>query len=320
MAVYTHVAAEDMASLLEAYGIGPLISAKGVAEGVENSNYLLDTAQGRYFLTLYEKRVNADDLPFFIDLIDHLAERGNPVPRILADASGIHVQSLCGRPACLIQYLPGLSLDRPSGRHAWEVGAAQAKLHLDLADFDGGPDNSLSLAGWQQLAARIGDRFDGIAPGLGDAVTAELDHLAAHWPTGLPRSVIHADLFPDNVLVTGEQVSGLIDFYFACRDITAYDLAVTHSAWAFSSDGSTYQPALAHALVQGYQSVRALSADERAAFPLLVRGAALRFLLTRALDWLETPADALVVRKDPLAYQRRLSFYRTATLSDLLGA
>ncbi len=319
MAVYTHVAAEDMASLLALYGLGPLTSAKGIAEGVENSNYLLDTPVGRYFLTLYEKRVDVADLPFFIALIDHLAARGHPVPRILPDLEGRHVQTVAGRPACLIQYLPGVSLDRPSARHAGAVGAALARLHLDLSDFAGGPANALGLAGWHALAARIGDRFDMIEPGLGALIAEELAWLDAHWPADLPHSVIHADLFPDNVLVTGDKVTGLIDFYFACRDITAYDLAVTHGAWCFSADGARFDGALAAALFEGYTAERPLSSAEQAAMPALLRGAALRFLLTRALDWLDTPADALVVRKDPLAYRRRLDFYRRADPASLLG-
>lgn len=319
MAVYTHVGAEDIAALLDNYGLGPLRSAKGIAEGVENSNYLIDAGTGRFILTLYEKRVDVADLPFFIAFTDHLAARGCPVPRILADRSGIHIQSLAGRPACLIQFLDGVSVSRPTSRQAHAAGSALGMLHMAAADFDGGPDNVLSLAGWHALAARIGDRFDQIAPDLNATVAEELAFLDANWPADLPRSVIHADMFPDNVLMVGDDVGGIIDFYFACRDITAYDLAVTHGAWCFSPDGSTYQPALAAGLAKGYLGMRPLSPAETAALPVLARGASLRFLLTRALDWLETPADALVSRKDPIAYQRRLAFYRAATPDMILG-
>lgn len=319
MAVYTHVGAEDISAFLDLYGVGPLISAKGIAEGVENSNYMIDARGGRFILTLYEKRVDQRDLPFFIDLIDHLAERGSPVPRILADEGGTHLQTLAGRPACLIQFLPGISVSRPTGRQAYAVGEALAHMHIAAADFDGGRDNALSLDGWRALAARIGGRFDAILPGLGEEVADELAFLSANWPDNLPRSVIHADLFPDNVLMTGDDVGGLIDFYFACRDITVYDLAVTHSAWCFSADGSHYLPALGAAMGKGYGRARKLFAAEREALPVLARGAALRFLLTRALDWLETPPGALVSRKDPLAYHRRLRFYRTATTAAILG-
>ncbi|QJQ33324.1 homoserine kinase [Sphingomonas lacunae] len=319
MAVYTQVGAEDMATFLDLYGVGPLISAKGIAEGVENSNYLVDSQGGRFILTLYEKRVDQRDLPFFISLIDHLADKGNPVPRILPDLSGQHVQTLCGKPACLIQFLNGISVSRPTSRQAFAAGQALARMHSAAADFSGGPPNPLTLNGWRQLADRLGSRLDSISPGLTDEVADELGYLSANWPDHLPQSVIHADLFPDNVLMTGENVSGIIDFYFACRDITAYDFAVTHGAWCFSNDGSTYLPALAAAMAKGYQDVRPFSIAEQQALPVLARGAALRFMLTRSLDWLETPADALVARKDPLAYRRRLSFFRTATSDSILG-
>lgn len=319
MAVYTQVGAEDMAAFLDLYGVGPLKSAKGIAEGVENSNYLVDAEGGRFILTLYEKRVDERDLPFFISLIDHLAANGCPVPRILPDLSGQHVQALCGRPACLIQFLDGVSVSRPTGRQAYAAGEALAQMHQAAQDFAGGPPNPLSLNGWRQLADRLGNRLDGIQPGLTDEVAEELAYLTANWPDHLAQSVIHADLFPDNVLMTGETVTGIIDFYFACRDLTAYDFAVTHGAWCFSNDGSTYMPALAHALSKGYQQIRPFTPHEADALPFLARGAALRFMLTRSLDWLETPADALVARKDPLAYHRRMTFFRTATTAQILG-
>jgi homoserine kinase type II len=319
MAVYTQVGAEDMAAFLDLYGVGPLISAKGIAEGVENSNYLVDSKGGRFILTLYEKRVDERDLPFFISLIDHLADEGNPVPRILPDLSGQHVQTLCGRPACLIQFLDGVSVSRPTSRQAFAAGKALARMHKAVAAFVGGPPNPLTLNGWRLLADRIGSRLESIMPGLSSEVADELSFLSANWPEELPQSVIHADLFPDNVLMTGDDVSGIIDFYFACRDITAYDFAVTHGAWCFSNDGSTYLPTLANAMAKGYESTRPFSDAERQALPVLARGAALRFMLTRSLDWLETPPDALVARKDPLAYYRRLTFFRTASPDSILG-
>lgn len=309
-----------MAKLLDLYGVGPLLSAKGIAEGVENSNYLIDAAAGRFILTLYEKRVDVADLPFFIGLIDHLAKAGCPVPRILPDLSGRHVQEVAGRPACLIQFLSGVSVSQPTVAQAKATGAALARLHDAAAGFSGGPDNALSIGGWHGLAERIGTRADDVQPGLAAIIAEELAYLDAHWPRDLPVSVIHADLFPDNVLMTGDSVGGIIDFYFSCRDITAYDLAVTHGAWCFSADGATYRPELAAALAAGYQAVRPLSQAERAAMPVLARGAALRFMLTRTLDWLETPAGALVARKDPIAYLRRLEWYRAASVADILGA
>ena len=325
MAVYTHVPAEEMAEFLKRYDTGTLISAKGIAEGVENSNYLLETqredgSRERFILTLYEKRVNEADLPFFMDLLDHLGARGCKVPRFISDREGGKLQQLSGRPACLIEFLSGISVTEPTPPQAGATGRALGEMHVAARDFTGNRRNSLDLAGWHDLAAACGDDFDGIQPGLGQRVREELAFLDAHWPNGLERGVIHADLFPDNVLMRGDEVGGLIDFYFSCTDLRAYDLAITHGAWSFSSDGRDYRPDVAAALVRGYADVRGLTPAEVAAFPILCRGAALRFLLTRAYDWINTPPDAMVTRKDPLAYLRRLDFCACASPAQLIGA
>lgn len=325
MAVYTHVPAEEIDAFLSRYDAGRLVSAKGIAEGVENSNYLLETtgADGnghRYILTLYEKRVDEADLPFFMDLLDHLGSRGCLVPRFIADRQGKRLQQLGGRPACLIEFLTGISLTEPTAAQARAAGAALGQMHRAAEGFARERRNALDLAGWHELAAKCGEHFDEIAPGLGQRVADELAFLDAHWPADLPRSVIHADLFPDNVLMLGDEVTGLIDFYFSCTDIRAYDLAVTHSAWVFSNDGSRFFADRSDALLAGYESGHGLSDAERAAFPTLCRGAALRFLLTRAYDWINTPPDALVTRKDPLAYLRRLDFYADVAANELLSA
>ena len=320
MAVYTHVSAEEMEELLARYDVGALVSAKGIAEGVENSNYMVDTSSGRFILTLYEKRVDAADLPFFMALLDHLADKGRPVPRALKDRSGVQVQTVAGRPACLIEFLTGVSVSHPTPAQARATGEALGLMHGALADFGGARPNGLGPGGWRELAARCGTDLDQISPGLGARVSDELAFLEDAWPADLPRSVIHADLFPDNVLMLGDHVTGIIDFYFACTDIRAWDVAITHAAWCFEADGTGFHANLAAALVAGYEASFGLSAAERAAFPILARGAALRFLLTRAWDWLNTPPGALVTRKDPLAFLRRLDFYASATPATLLGA
>ena len=312
MAVYTQVPAEALDAFLARYDVGTLVSAKGIAEGVENSNYLVETTSDRFILTLYEKRVAADDLPYFLALKTHLADRGLAVPRPIPDRDGQALQTLQGRPACLIEFLPGVSLTEPTPAHCRAAGEALGRMHVAARDFPLVRENSLSLGGWRRLTEACGARADEIAPGLAAAIAEELASLERDWPIGLEHSTIHADLFPDNVLVRGTAVTGLIDFYFACTDIRAYDLAVMHTSWAFSADGSTHYPDRAAALDAGYEAGHGLSAEERAALPTLCRGACLRFLLTRTYDWLNTPADALVTRKDPLAYRRRLAHYRAA--------
>ena len=319
MAVYTQVSTEEMVSFLHRYDHGTLLSAKGIAEGVENSNYMIETSDGRYILTLYEKRVNAEELPFFCALTDHLASKGLNIPRMIRDRLGEQIQTLSGRPACLIEFLSGVSVTHPTPVQARAAGGALGDMHRALADFRMTRRNSLDLAGWQALSARCGDDLDRIQPGLGDRVHRELDWLDANWPHHLPTSVIHADLFPDNVLMLGDEVSGVIDFYFACTNIHAWNVAVTHAAWCFENDGTGYHPDLGRALIAGYDRQFGLLTEERLAFPVLARGACLRFLLTRAWDWLNTPADAMVTRKDPLAFLRRLELYAEADPETLVS-
>jgi len=311
MAVYTKVSAEEIGQFLTRFDVGTLVSAKGIAEGVENSNYLLETTEGRYILTLYEKRVDPADLPFFIALLDHLAAHGCKVPPMIADREDEKIQQLCGRSACLITFLPGVSVSHPTEAQARSTGQALGDMHDALADFKPERRNILDHDGWRALAEQCGpEQLDQIAPGLAEAIALELDYLDKYWPHELPRSAIHADLFPDNVLMLGDRVTGLIDFYFSCTDIRAYDLAVTHAAWCFSEDGREFRDPISRALIQGYDRTFSISDAERRALPLLARGAALRFLLTRAYDWINTPAGALVTRKDPQAFLHRLLYYQ----------
>jgi homoserine kinase type II len=309
VAVYTHVSSEDIATFLLRFDVGALRMAKGIAEGVENSNYLIETDKARFILTLYEKRVNVDDLPFFLGLTTHLAEAGLPVPKAVSDTGGQQLQTLAGKPACLIQFLSGISVTEPTPAHCLALGKALASIHLATATFSPERPNSLSVGGWQELVVKISTGADRIQPGLAEVLRETYAHVAARWPSDLPRGAIHADLFPDNVLFTGTDISGLIDFYFACTDFYAYDLAVCLNAWSFSNDGTAYFQHRANAVLDGYQQVRPLSTAEQGSLAVLCQGAALRFLLTRAYDWLNTPADALVTRKDPLAYLRRLEHY-----------
>ena len=315
MAVYTQLGGEALGAIIEAFDVGALVSAKGIAEGVSNSNWLIETAGAddqntRFILTMYEQRTDVGELPFFLDLLDHLAARGCPVPRTIHDRAGASYRFHDGKALALIEFLPGISVDAPSPAQAHAVGGALAQVHLAAADFPASRANSLALADWQALADACGPAgLTSIDPGLADLVARELAVLKREWPSDLPRSVIHADLFPDNVLMLGDSVSGLIDFYFACTDITVYDLAITHAAWCFGDAGRRFDAEVSQALLAGYKAIRPLSNDEQAKLPVLARGAAMRFLMTRSYDWLHTAADALVTRKDPMAFARRLEFY-----------
>jgi len=312
MAVYTDVAAEEVAAFLSSYDLGDLLAYKGIAEGVENSNFLLHTSRGYFILTLYEKRVAANDLPFFLGLMGHLAARGLTCPQPVKNRKGETLGRLAGRPAAIVTFLDGMWIRRPTATHCAGLGHALAELHLAGADFGMKRANALSVQGWRTLYETAKTRADGVQAGLHAAIAAELDVLEKSWPRDLPQGVIHADLFPDNVFFLGDQLSGLIDFYFACTDTLAYDVAICLNAWCFELDHS-YNVTKGRALLQAYATKRKLSAAERAALPLLARGAATRFLLTRLVDWLEVPAGALVRPKDPLEYHRKLRFHQAVT-------
>ena len=310
MAVYTDVAADDLTKFLAGYELGELLSCKGIAEGVENSNFLVHTAQGHYILTLYEKRVAAGDIPFFLALMEHLAARGITCPQPVKNRRGETLGQLCGRPAAVVTFLDGMWIRRPDPRHCYALGAALARLHLAGADFAQQRRNTLSVEGWRPLYEQTAARADSVQPGLAKTIEDELIHLEQHWPRDLPQGVIHADLFPDNVFFLGNALSGLIDFYFACTDTLAYDVAVCLNAWCFEPDHS-YNVTKGRELLQGYMKTRPLSPAELDALPLLARGSATRFLLTRLVDWLNVPEGALVRPKNPLEYFRKLRFHQT---------
>ena len=311
MAVYTDVSAEDLAAFIAGYDLGELLSYKGIAEGVENSNFLLHTAAGHFILTLYEKRVSASDLPFFLALMEHLASRGIVCPQPVKNRKGKTLGLVAGRPAAIVSFLDGLWIRRPDARHCAAVGEALARLHLAGADFHPTRLNALSLAGWRSLYAHCSGRADEVQPGLKAIIENELAALEKSWPRALPQGVIHADLFPDNVFFLGDRLSGLIDFYFACTDTLAYDIAICLNAWCFENDYS-YNVTKGRALLQGYAKIRRLSDGELEAMPVLARGAALRFLLTRLVDWLDVPPGAMVRPKSPQEYFRKLRFHQAA--------
>jgi len=311
MAVYTDVAVEDLEAFLAEYDVGELLSYKGIAEGVENSNFLLHTSKAYFILTLYEKRVASQDLPFFLGLMEHLHARGLTCPQPVRNKAGEALGKLAKRPAAMVTFLDGMWPRRPSVAHCGAVGAALAKMHLAGADFPMKRKNALSVTGWSQLYSQASARADNVHRNLSGFIAAELAHCEKRWPEYLPHGVIHADLFPDNVFFLGGELSGLIDFYFACTDTLAYDVAICLNAWCFEQDHS-YNVTKGRALLQGYDKVRALSGEEKEALPLLCRGAALRFLLTRLVDWLSVPAGALVRPKDPIEYYRKLRFHQAA--------
>jgi homoserine kinase type II len=309
MAVYTEVPDGDLEDFVARYPIGAVVSCKGIAEGVENGNFLLHTERGSYILTLYEKRVKREDLPFFIGLMEHLAGRGIACPTPIKNNAGEALGELCGRPAAIVSFLDGMWPRRPTARHCQLLGGALAEMHLAGADFPMQRPNDLAVSGWRRLYEASRARAHEVMPGLEEELGKDLAELEARWPADLAIGTIHADLFPDNVFFLGDRLSGIIDFYFACTDFFAYDLAVCINAWCFEAD-SSFNTTKARLMLAAYAKVRPVPAAEFAALPLLARGSALRFLLTRLYDWLNHPPGAFVRPKDPIEYVKKLRFHR----------
>ncbi|HET6378585.1 MAG TPA: homoserine kinase [Methylocella sp.] len=309
MAVYTEINDSELAGFLSGYDLGQVLAFKGIAEGVENSNYFLHTEAGYFILTLYEKRVEEKDLPFFLGLMEHLAAQGLSCPQPVKNRQGGALGRIAGRPAAIVTFLDGIWRRNPSVRCCAAVGEALGRLHCAGASFKGQRQNAMGLEAWRGLFEEARARAHEVQPGLAEEIARELTYLGENWPSHLPRGIIHADLFPDNVLFTDDHVSGLIDFYFACTDQLAYDVAICLNAWCFERDLS-FNITKGLAFFSGYESVRRLTGEEAEAFLILARGAALRFVLTRLVDWLNVPANALVHPKDPLEYARKLRFHQ----------
>ena len=309
MAVYTTLSDAELAALLGQYELGAPTALKGIAEGVENSNFFLATSKGRYILTIFEKRVKAADLPFFMGLTARLAERGVAAPRPIPTKAGELITQVKGKPAAIISFLDGVWPRNPDIAHCAAIGEALGRMHVALEGFELTRANSLSVDGWEALIAPRLALAEYLRGGLAAAIERDVAEVRAAWPTDLPRGVIHADLFPDNALFLGDRLSGIIDFYFACTDFLAYDLAVCLNAWCFEEE-RTYDLARGGAMIAAYEAIRPLSEAERAALPVLARGAALRFFATRLADWAETPEGAMVRPKSPMEYADKLAFHR----------
>jgi homoserine kinase type II len=309
MAVYTDITDAELTAFLADFDLGPALTFKGIAEGVENSNFILETPAGRFILTVYERRVSPKDLPFFLGLMQWLANRGHPSATPIADRSGLVLKQLRGKPAALVSFLPGLSVRRPGIAHCREAGEGLAWLHQAAEGFPGRRVNVMGHDRWEAMFAPLTASAEALKPGLAATIADDLALLAEDWPSHLPEGVIHADFFPDNVFFAGERYAATIDFYFAAWDALAYDIGVALNAWCFEADGR-FNVTAAQAFLGGYQRRRVLSAEELAALPILAHGAAMRFFLTRLHDWGATPAGALVRPKDPLEYERKLAAHR----------
>jgi len=299
MSVFTVVSPADLQAFLDARSLGALTDLQGIAAGITNTNYFVTTPSGRYVLTLFES-LCADELPFYVDLMTHLAARGVALAAPLARADGAYVETLCGKPALIVPCLPGRVVDDPNPSHCHAVGAMLARMHLAGADFSGRMTNPRGPHWWAQAANRVYAHMPEESAAL---LHTELALQSAHRRADLPCGVIHADLFRDNVLMNGDEVGGFIDFYYACNDVLLYDLAIAVNDWCVLPDGDL-DAARARAMLAGYQSVRKLSQAEIVEWPVMLRAAALRFWTSRLLDFYYPAEGELTFAKDPTHFER----------------
>ncbi|MEM6414751.1 MAG: homoserine kinase [Pseudomonadota bacterium] len=324
MAVYTHVTQNELVQFLKTYEIGELISFSGITQGVENTNYLIEvgnratklgiqaTGSTRYILTIFEQRVDLQELPFFLAAMNHFSENGVSAPRVISSKNNTSISELKGKPTVIISFLSGKAVMDPGHEHSACVGDILGVTHNLSDGFTQSRANRLSIKGWDRLVGLCHDA-DRCAPHLRELIDDEFNFLKEHWPNALPLGLTHLDLFPDNVFFENGQVSGIIDFYFAATEAFAYDLAITLSAW--SNINGEWRENNFRAMLMAYEKQRPLNQNEKDAMPVLLRGAALRFLLTRLYDWLNQVPDAVVKVKDPLEYRDILLRYRTSAES-----
>lgn len=319
MAVYTQLSKADIEGLLAQYNIGTLVSFEPIAEGVTNTNYLVVTSQNKFILTLFEKHFELSELPYFTALMEWWHARGISCPQPIMGKSGRTLCALKEKPALIVSFLDGGGVKNILPEHMLQLGELVARMHITGIDFPYVRENKLSVKGWETIIDEIIERADEIEPELKKLISEEYNYLSEHWPSDLPRGPIHSDLFPDNVFFNkpfgGKPVlSGVIDFYFSCNDFWAYDLAIIINAWCFDERHRLVKERV-QALLAGYNDIRPISVEEDAAFALLLRGASLRFLLTRSYDWLNRVEGALVNVKDPLEYAQKLRFHQHGNMS-----
>ncbi len=314
MAVYTNLNKDQVKNFLKLYEIGNLISFSGITEGIENTNFYLKTSYGNYILTIFEKRVNVKDIPFFIEIMLHLNKKGISCPKPICDKKNNFLQDLKGKPTIIVNFLEGKSKKNFTSIDCYQVGSSMGLLHFYSKDFELQRHNSLSITGWKMLIKNCNNSvpvsiLDKLEPGLMKDIQNSFDFIVKFWPRDLPKGFIHGDLFPDNVFFINDKITGLIDFYFSCTDILIYDLAIAINAWCFDEENN-FQNKKYQAILKGYNSIRKLSNDERFFLPLLCQAASLRFLLTRLFDWVNTPIDANVVPKNPEEYITKHKYFK----------
>ena len=314
MAIYTRLDQEKIGSILLNYKLGNLKKFEGIKEGIENTNYLIETEKGKYILTIYEKRVNKDDLPFFSKLMLELSKNNFICPKPISNKNNEYISNLDNKKFMIVSYLEGKSKNNLSPPECKIVGREIAKLHQITKDFNFKRENDLSVKSWRRIFTQVKDKCSKIHPELPKLIEANLINIEKEWPSNLPRGIIHADLFNDNIFFKNNKFSGFIDFYFSCNDFYAFEIAICFNALCFDGfkQNLSFNVTKAKKLMEGYNEIRRISKEEKISIKVLSQGAALRFLLTRVFDYINIVDDAVVKNKDPIEYLKRLEFHKNA--------
>ena len=311
MAVYTKLSKSELVGFFSKYNLGKLLNYKGIKEGIENTNYFIQTEKGKFILTLYEKRTEEKDLPFFISLMRNLFDKKFPTPEPIINKNGNYISEVLNKKAAVISFLEGNSKTNLDPDNCYQVGIYTAKLHLITKDLTGKRENKLSVKSWRELYNKVKNDCSKIQKNLPKIIEKNLNEIEKNWPKDIPAGIIHADLFPDNIFFKNNKLSGIIDYYFSCYDLYAFEIAICLNALCFEgkNENLSFNVTKAKKFIDGYSSLKKLTEKEKDSLKILCKGAALRFLLTRVFDYLNLTEGAIVKIKDPIEYLKRLEFH-----------
>ena len=315
MAVYTKLSEHKLKDFFSKYNLGKLLNYKEIKEGIENTNYFIQTEKNKFILTLYEKRVDEKDLPFFMSLMKNLHDKNFPSPKPIININGNYISEISNKKAAVVSFLDGSSKKNLNPKNCYEVGVNTAKLHLITKNLVAKRKNKLSVLSWRKIYNKVKNDCSKIHPNLIEIIEKNLEEIEHKWPKNIPSGIIHADLFPDNIFFKNDKLTGIIDFYFACNDFYALEIAVCLNALCFEgkNDNLSFNVTKAKKFIDGYSSIRKLSEDEKKSLKILCQGAAIRFLLTRVFDYLNLTEGAIVEIKDPVEYLKRLEFHNNVS-------
>jgi len=311
MAVYTKLSEKDLIEFLSKYNIGKIQKHEEIKEGIENTNYFIQTEKGKFILTVYEKRVEEQDLPFFVGLMKNLFDKKFPSPEPIINKNGNYISEILGKKAAVVSFLNGAAKKSLNPDDCHKIGINTAKLHLITKNLSGKRENKLSVNSWRKIYNKVKKDCSTIHPNLSQVIEKNLDEIEKNWPKNIPAGIIHADLFPDNIFFKNNELSGIIDFYFSCYDFYAFEIAICLNALCFEgkNENLSFNVTKAKKFIDGYSSIRKLDKSEKESLKILCQGAAIRFLLTRVFDYLNLIEGAIVKIKDPIEYLKRLEFH-----------